>query len=505
MSQSSVPRALSWTSLLALTLIAALAETTILFPSVLFPGTRLAAAISWDASNPGYPMPETPAAEPTQTPAPASPTPAETPAVQAAPAPASAPAEPHGEPRVAAGRVLDSATGNALRGVSIWAGTTETVTDAEGRFTTKPVVPGSTIWVKAPGYERRKLTAGAAEVTVKLPPHAIRAAYLTYYGVADRGIRQRVLDLVSRTELNAVVIDVKGDRGMIPYRTSVQAAIDAGAQGPVIIKDFEEQLAAWKGQGIYTIARIVAFKDNLRATTRPDLAIIDTRTGKPWIDRENLAWVDPFREENWDYLIAVAKEAVAKGFDEVQFDYVRFPTDGKLSAARYSQVNNATTRLPTIAAFLAKARRELGPTGAFLGADVFGYTAFNSNDTDIGQRIEELSAHLDYMCPMVYPSGYHLGIPGVRNPVKNPYEVVKESVRLTRQRSQNPAMQVRPWLQDFKDYAFDKRIFGPGEVTAQIRAANDAGASGWMLWNPKNDYTAAALKPKTSALTKSTP
>jgi len=501
MSQSSVPRALSWTSLFALTLIAALLESLILFPSTLVPGTRLAAALSWDASNPGYPLPETSAPETPAADTPAAPAPG--PAAQAPIQPA--PAEPRGEPRVITGRVIDAATGSALRGVSIWAGPAEIVTDAEGRFTTAPVVPGSTIWVKTPGYERRKLTAGASEVTVKLPPHSVRAAYLTYYGVADRGIRQRVLDLVSRTELNAVVIDVKGDRGMIPYRTGVQAAIDAGAQGPVIIKDFEEQLAGWKAQGIYTIARIVAFKDNLRATTRPDLAIIDTHTGKPWIDRENLAWVDPFREENWDYLIAVAKEAVAKGFDEVQFDYVRFPTDGKLSAARYSQPNNATTRLPAIAAFLAKARRELGPTGAFLGADVFGYTAFNSNDTDIGQRIEELSAHLDYMCPMVYPSGYHLGIPGVRNPMKNPYEIVKESVRLTRQRSQNPAMQVRPWLQDFKDYAFDKRIFGPGEVTAQIRAANDAGASGWMLWNPRNDYTAAALRPKTSALTKSTP
>jgi hypothetical protein len=501
MSQNSVPRALSWTSLFALTLIAALLESLILFPSTLVPGTRLAAALSWDASNPGYPLPETSAPETPAADTPAAPAPG--PAAQAPIQPA--PAEPRGEPRVITGRVIDAATGSALRGVSIWAGPAEIVTDAEGRFTTAPVVPGSTIWVKTPGYERRKLTAGASEVTVKLPPHSVRAAYLTYYGVADRGIRQRVLDLVSRTELNAVVIDVKGDRGMIPYRTGVQAAIDAGAQGPVIIKDFEEQLAGWKAQGIYTIARIVAFKDNLRATTRPDLAIIDTHTGKPWIDRENLAWVDPFREENWDYLIAVAKEAVAKGFDEVQFDYVRFPTDGKLSAARYSQPNNATTRLPAIAAFLAKARRELGPTGAFLGADVFGYTAFNSNDTDIGQRIEELSAHLDYMCPMVYPSGYHLGIPGVRNPMKNPYEVVKESVRLTRQRSQNPAMQVRPWLQDFKDYAFDKRIFGPGEVSAQIRAANDAGASGWMLWNPRNDYTAAALRPKTSALTKSTP
>jgi hypothetical protein len=501
MSQSSVPRALSWTSLFALTLIAALLESLILFPSTLVPGTRLAAALSWDASNPGYPLPETSAPETPAADTPAAPAPGPTAQAPIQPAPA----EPRGEPRVITGRVIDAATGSALRGVSIWAGPAEIVTDAEGRFTTAPVVPGSTIWVKTPGYERRKLTAGASEVTVKLPPHSVRAAYLTYYGIADRGIRQRVLDLVSRTELNAVVIDVKGDRGMIPYRTGVQAAIDAGAQGPVIIKDFEEQLAGWKAQGIYTIARIVAFKDNLRATTRPDLAIIDTHTGKPWIDRENLAWVDPFREENWDYLIAVAKEAVAKGFDEVQFDYVRFPTDGKLSAARYSQPNNATTRLPAIAAFLAKARRELGPTGAFLGADVFGYTAFNSNDTDIGQRIEELSAHLDYMCPMVYPSGYHLGIPGVRNPMKNPYEVVKESVRLTRQRSQNPAMQVRPWLQDFKDYAFDKRIFGPGEVSAQIRAANDAGASGWMLWNPRNDYTAAALRPKTSALTKSTP
>jgi hypothetical protein len=293
-------------------------------------------------------------------------------------------------------------------------------------------------------------------------------------------------------------------RAQLDARQRAQGpALDAGTQGPVIIKDFDEQLAAWKARGIYTIARIVAFKDNVRSNTRPDLAVIDTRTGKPWIDRENLAWVDPFREENWDYIIAVSKEAALKGFDEIQFDYVRFPTDGKLSAARYSQPNNPGTRLTAIAAFLAKARRELGPTGAFLAADIFGYTAFNTNDTDIGQRIEEMSVSLDYICPMVYPSGYHLGIPGVRNPVVNPYEIVKESVRLTRQRSQNPAAQVRPWLQDFKDYAFDKRIFGPAEVRAQIRGSDDGGGSGWMLWNPRNDYTAAALRPRPSAISRS--
>jgi hypothetical protein len=500
MDHSPSPRSLSWTSLVVLTLLAALVEAMILFPSTLLPTTRFAAALSWDASRHDYPSPETPAGETPATPEAVTPT---TPAPQA-PA-AVAPAARRGDARAITGRVLDAATGAPLRGASIWAGPTENVTNAEGRFTTAPIEPGATVWVKTPGYERKKLTGGegTAAVTVKLAPHPVRAAYLTYYGVADRTIRQRVFDLVERTELNAVVIDIKGDRGLIPYRTSVQAALDAGALGPVIIKDFDEQLAAWKARGIYTIARIVAFKDNVRAMTRPDLAVIDTRTGKPWIDRENLAWVDPFREENWDYVIAVAKEAALKGFDEIQFDYVRFPTDGKLAAARYSQPNSPATRLPAIAGFLAKARRELGPTGVFLAADIFGYTAFNTNDTDIGQRIEEISVSLDYICPMVYPSGYHLGIPGVRNPMVNPYEIVKESVRLTRQRSQNPAAQVRPWLQDFKDYAFDKRIFGPGEVRAQIRGSDDGGGSGWMLWNPKNDYTGAALRPKTSAISKS--
>jgi hypothetical protein len=402
------------------------------------------------------------------------------------------------------GRVVDAETGAALRGVSVWAGKEELRTDEDGRFTTPSLGRGAAILVKSPGYELRRLVADKDDVKVALPPKTVRAAYLTYYGVADRGIRERVLELVARTELNAVVIDIKGDRGLIPYRTQVPLALEAGAQGPVIIKEFEGFIAALKARGIYTIARIVTFKDNVLAQHKPEWSVIDTRTGKPWIDNEKLAWVDPFREEVGDYAIAIAKEAVAKGFDEVQFDYVRFPTDGKLSAARYSQPNNAQTRLPAIAAFLGKARRELAPMGAFVGADVFGYTAFNENDTDIGQRVEELSVHLDYICPMVYPSGYHRGIPGVRNPVAAPYEIVKESVRLTRKRAAGGVV-VRPWLQDFRDYAFDKRIFGVPEIKAQLKGAKDGGAVGYMLWNPKNDYTGAALPPKTTATARITP
>ncbi|HEY5724368.1 MAG TPA: putative glycoside hydrolase, partial [Methylomirabilota bacterium] len=340
----------------------------------------------------------------------------------------------------AEGRVVDQA-GKPLRSVSVRSGAIEALTDADGRFSIGLTGADHSVLVKLPGYEKRWVKLDESKPTVTLTPHAVRAAYLTYYGVADKGIRERVFSLFGRTELNAVVIDVKGDRGLIPYRTTVPAALEAGALGPVIMKDFDQLLAELKGRHVYTIARIVAFKDNVLAGSHPELAVIDTRTGKPWIDNEKLAWVDPTREEVWDYLIAVAKEAALKGFDEIQFDYVRFPTDGKLAAAKYSKPITPQVRIETIAGFLAKARKELGPTGVFLAADVFGYTAFNENDTDIGQRVEDMAPHLDYFSPMVYPSGYHMGIPGFRNPVNHSYEIVRESVRLTRKRTEGMPVQ----------------------------------------------------------------
>jgi hypothetical protein len=416
------------------------------------------------------------------------------------PAPPPSPAKPE-RPRgtwsgVVSGKVLDQ-DGQPLVGVSVAAGGIETRVGDEGTFTITPPAD-ATVIVKRPGYAKVILEPGPTKgpLEIVMRPHVIKAAYLTYFGFGDRGIRGRVVDMLERTELNAVVIDVKGDRGWIIYPTRVEQALAVGAQGPATLREFDGMMADLKARGVYTIARIVTFKDNILATGRPDLAIMDTRTGKPWIDRENLAWVDPFREEVWNYNIAIAKEAIERGFDEVQFDYVRFPTDGKLQAAKYARPVTKETRLPTIAAFLERARKELGPRGAYVAADLFGYTAFNENDTDIGQRIEELAPNLDYICPMVYPSGYHVGIPGYRNPVQNSYAVVRESVRLIRKRAAHTPARVRPWLQDFKDYAFDRRIFGVTEIRDQIRGADEGGGSGWMLWNPRNDYTRAALREK---------
>ncbi len=407
-----------------------------------------------------------------------------------------APVEPPPPPKPIKGEVVDAETRIPIAAASIHSGPEEVRTDAEGRFSV--AAPEFPLTVKAPGYERLTLGSALSPLTVPLTRKVIKAAYLTYFGVGDKGIRGRVLELVSRTELNAVVIDVKGDRGWIPYRTEVSLAREAGAQGPVIIKEFDQMLADLRARGVYTIARIVVFKDNVLAHHKPEWAVTDTRTGEPWLDNERLAWLDPFKEEVWDYAIAVAREAAQKGFDEIQFDYVRFPSDGKVSATRYSRPNTRETRLPAIAGFLARARKELGPAGVFLAADIFGYTAFNENDTDIGQRVEDLAVYLDYLSPMVYPSGYHLGIPRYRNPVEHPYEVVFESVKLLRKRTASLPVKVRPWIQDFRDYAFDRRPFGVKEVRAQVQAADDAGAAGWMLWNPRNDYTVAALQPKST-------
>jgi hypothetical protein len=404
-------------------------------------------------------------------------------------------------PKMVSGQILDASRA-PLEGASVVIGGVEHRTDAEGRFTVEGHPPDASLLVKRPGFSKAVVPPTRDAIEVVMKPQVVKAAYLTYFGVGDKGIRGRVLELAARTELNAVVIDVKGDRGWILYRTEVPEALAVGAQGPGTLKDFDGLMADLKARGLYTIARIVTFKDNILANSRPDLAIIDTRTGKPWIDNEKLAWVDPFREEVWRYNVAIAREAAKRGFDEIQFDYVRFPTDGKLGAAKYASPNNKETRLPAIAGFLGLARRELGPLGVYVAADVFGYTAFNENDTDIGQRIEELAPHLDYFCPMVYPSGYHVGIPGFRNPVQHPYEIVHESVRLIQKRASHTRVRVRPWLQDFKDYAFDKRIFGVTEIRAQIKGADDAGAVGWMLWNPRNDYTAGALRQKEASGTK---
>ncbi len=373
---------------------------------------------------------------------------------------------------------------------------------APGYLRAEQMIPGPQQTHSSPLYPKAIIQALQAKVAgiveqivltpeeVKLVPFTPKGLYLSFYGIGDRTLRESALQLMQETELNALVIDVKGDRGMIPYKSAIPLASQVGAQRIITVKDMGGLIESLREKGIYTIARIVVFKDNLLALKRPDLAV-KIENGEIWRDREDLAWVDPFKKEVWDYNIQVAIEAAQYGFDEIQFDYVRFPD---ALPPQFSMPNTMENRVRAISGFVMEARERLLPYNVFLSADIFGYVCWNLNDTHIGQTLEDLAPHLDYLSPMLYPSGFQYGIPGYRIPVANPYEIVHLSLKRAQERTQLPSIRFRPWLQAFRDYAFDRRFFEEREIRHQIDGVEKFGSHGWMLWNPRNIYSIEGLK-----------
>jgi len=389
------------------------------------------------------------------------------------------------------GRVIDAATHKPIANALVTQGSTVVRSGEDGRFELSG--EQATLAVRMPGYRRTQISFGEAQAeehSIELAPFSPKALYLSFYGIGSQALRQAALGLIDETELNALVIDVKGDRGMVPYRSAVPLATEVGAQRIITVPDIRELLASLHKRGVYCIARVVVFKDDPLAEAREHLAV-KTAGARIWRDREHLAWTDPFRREVWDYNIDIALEAARLGFDEIQFDYLRFPDATGLV---FSQPSNERNRVAAITGFLEQARRQLAPYNVFVSADVFGYVAWNIDDTHIGQRLEALAPYLDFISPMLYPSGFQFGIPGYANPVAHPYEIVYKSLVKARERTGLPAARFRPWLQAFRDYAFDRRPFDRDEVRAQIRAAEDFGSDGWMLWNPSNVYARDGLR-----------
>ncbi len=391
------------------------------------------------------------------------------------------------------GHVQSSVDGKPITGALVTLGSTVTRTDAKGNFQIEG--EGPAIGARAYGYSRVQAAVdphGAKPVTLSLTPITPRAVYLSFWGVGTSVVREPVLNLTASTPVNAVVIDVKGDLGYVCYRSGVALATDIGAQKIVTVPDMPALLSRLHKQGIYTIGRIVTFKDNMLATAQPKLAV--RRNGAVFKDHEGLAWVDPFAPEVRKYNIDLAVSAAKAGFDEIQFDYVRFP-DAK--GVEFSQPATDQSRPEAITAFLKEAKEKLVPYNVFLAADVFGYICWNKGDTGIGQDITRVAEVLDYISPMLYPSGFMYGIPNYRNPVTHSYEIVRFSLDRAKLRTQLDPVRFRPWLQAFADYAFDKRQFGRSEIQAQIKAAESFGADGWILWNPRNVYSAEALRQPT--------
>jgi hypothetical protein len=382
------------------------------------------------------------------------------------------------------GIVIDAATGAPVGGATLTVGERIVTSDAQGRFHIDAAGP---LQARAPGYAR---ASNVNSEQVRLSPLLPKALYLTVYGIGAPFLRDPALEVIQKSGLNALVIDLKGDRGLIPYPSALPLAARAGATKLRTIADLNELVATLKARGIYLIARIVVFKDDLLVSARPEWAV-RAPGGAIWKDREGLAWIDPFRKEAWDYTLSVAEEAAAAGFDEIQFDYVRFPDAVGLV---FSQPSSDSSRVETITGFLREARRRLARYNVFTAVDIFGYVCWNRDDTGIGQRIEELATAVDYISPMLYPSSFQYGIPGYRNPVAHPYEIVRLSLEQAKVRTAAAPARYRPWIQGFTDYAFGGQKFGANEIAEQTRAASDAGSVGWMLWNPRNVYSTSDFK-----------
>lgn len=382
------------------------------------------------------------------------------------------------------GKVIDAHTKEPIPGALVTLGDRVVHTTPEGYF--RLDLTGDRLKLRAPGYARREIPTaelGNPQGEIALTPFKVTGLYLTVYGAASKKIREAALEAIKTNHMNALVIDVKGDRGFIPFKVDIPLAQEIGAQKVILIKDMPALMKSLKEKNLYLIARIVVFKDDILAAAKPQWAV--RKGGGVYRDRERLRWVDPFRREVWDYNIAIAKAAAELGFDEVQFDYVRCPdTKGIV----FSQPNNQHTRTAAVTGFLQAAHEALTPYNIMVAADIFGYVLWNLDDTGIGQKIDEAVNAVDIVSPMLYPSGYHLGIPNYRNPVQHPYEIVYLTLKRAQERTGASPLKFRPWLQAFRDYAFRGGDFKEARMRIQIKAADDFGASGWMFWNPRNIY-----------------
>jgi hypothetical protein len=407
------------------------------------------------------------------------------------------------------GHVVDAATGKGVADARVAVDGLTLRTDTDGAFVLRRRPASGVAQVLAPGYERAQLDLSqGAPLSIQLQPNPVRATYLNYFAVGSAEYRQDLVNMLDTTEINAVVIDIKGDYGLLSYYSNVPLADGIGANSSPTIDDLDSLMRTLHQHGAYVIGRVVVYKDNMLARNGPraglDVGVKDRRTGQLWVDGEGLAWVDPFQSAAWDYNTDLAREAIQRGFDEVQFDYIRFATDpspdSSLDDIQYSKPLTQDNRVAALHGFLSQAHVAVNAAGGFLSMDTFGYTTWWTDDGGIGQDLAVLADDIDYYCPMVYPSTFSAGLPGglpYPDVVSRPYDVVFQSLLHASPKLASKHALLRPWLQYFDDYpwATQTRYDAP-QIEAQKQAVTDAGAYGWMLWNAGSQFDRGGLDPK---------
>jgi hypothetical protein len=326
-------------------------------------------------------------------------------------------------------------------------------------------------------------------------PDEVRGIYWTA-GTAGNKRADELIEYMVATGLNSVVIDLKTDVGLLAFEPNDED-LKKYEQKNILMKDLDGVLQKLYENNIYRIARIAVMRDGVFGTKNPEVAM-RTASGNFWYDAIGSIWVDPASEKVSDYAIELAEEAYSRGFDEVQFDYVRFASDGAISAIRYPVYNGVESKVAVMQRFFKKVGLAMRDASIPSSFDLFGMTYFSHNDFNIGQRLVDVFNYTDFVSPMVYPSHYPDGFRGFANPAENPYQIVKisldEGVKIMEGvfsgSEEELRAKTRPWIQDFDIGAY----YTAPLIEAQIKAARDAGASGWILWNARNVYEPANYK-----------
>ena len=386
-------------------------------------------------------------------------------------------------PPAFAGVIADEATAQPIAGAKLYYAGHRVTTDADGRFSFEPQ-QGQRLLVKAPGYRRAELEDQGQETSLRLTPFEVRGVYLSAANLAKSEQLGRIEELIDGGFANSVIVGIKTPRGYLSLPVEHELA-RAGRQGRSSVEgDLARRVSAWKKRGAYTIAHVGVFRDDPLVSARPDLALRSRETNKIVHDASGTAWTDPASKPVRDYNVAVARAAAAAGFDEVQFDFVRYPAS-KLSSEGITEAD-LERRLANITRFLREASAVLVPENVYVAATVLGSVCTVRSAGIVGQKLEELAAEVDYICPMLYPSSFE-GL--ATDPLENAYPLVRENLEAAAARLRGESKKLRPWLQNFPDPRDPKTPLSVAMLRSQLKAAVDARASGWMFWDPTARYT----------------
>lgn len=346
-------------------------------------------------------------------------------------------------------------------------------------------------------YNSAQITAITLPIPFKVThiktPKSVKALYMSNWVAGNERLRTNLVKIIDATELNSVVIDVKDYTGRIGFLVDDPELKDIGS-AIARVPDIKEFIGRLHDKGIYVIGRISTFQDSFLVNKKPELAV-KTKSGVVWKDYKGVSWLDAGAEPVWEYITKIGNEAYSVGFDELNFDYIRFPSDGNMVDIYYPY-SQGKSKSETLKGFFAYIDDKFHSKGIPISADLFGMTTSNTDDLGIGQVLENALAHFDFVSPMVYPSHYPPNFNGWAVPAEKPYEVVfyamSHGVSRAFIASTTPS-KLRPWLQDF---SIGRTNYTSQMVRDQIKATYDVGLNSWMLWNASNVYTVSALDPE---------